>query len=289
MQTASRFLSTDPARVSARSEAAFFGALKTANNTFKSTATGRLATIDQAIIRRLDAAGAQPRRVLDLGISSGVTTLELAQALWRSGRPVAVTGTDRSMTGYLVDLPWGCRALVEPGGHILQYDLRGVPLRPWNRRLDYVTGMALVRRLVDRQLAPRARARLGVRRACSPVPLVSPRLARAGGVELVEDDIAVANCRFAGRFELIRAANILNRHYFSDAGLEAAVCNVRSYLAGAGSWLAVVRTHGGGDHRGTLFRMNDAGGLDPVERWGGGSEVEAEFLSAPVSSGGATR
>jgi hypothetical protein len=289
VQTASRFLATDPARVSARSEAAFFGALKTANDTFKSTATGRLAMVDQAIIRQLDAAAAQPRSVLDLGISSGVTTLELAQALWRSGRPVSVTGTDRAMTGYLVELPWGCRALVEPGGHILQYDLRGVALRPWNRRLDYLTGMALIRRLIDAQLAPRARARLDVGRACSPVPLVSPRLARAGGVELVEDDIAVENHRFYARFGLIRAANILNRHYFSEAGLEAAVRNVRSYLAGAGSWLAVVRTHGGGDHRGTLFRMNDAGNLDLVERWGGGSEVEGAFLSTCRSPGRAAR
>ncbi len=44
---------------------------------------------------------------------------------------------------------------------------------------------------------------------------------------------------FAGRFDLVRAANILNKSYFSTAQIRSAVSNIRSYLSGAGSLLIV--------------------------------------------------
>lgn len=280
VQTASAFFATDPEQLTARDEALFFGRLKTGNATFKRTAPGRLRMIDEALVAQLDRAGAGIDRVLDLGISSGVTTVELAEALGRSGRSVSVTGTDRALEAFLVDLPLGCRALVEPNGHVLQYEVLGRAIRPWTRRLDYLTGMALARRLVNHMLGPRARARAAQRAIAASVALVSPRLSRSVGVELVEDDVTRSNPHFVGGFDLVRAANILNRHYFDADALERAVGNVKSYLRGPGAWLLVVRTHGDSDHQGTLFRMNEAHGLDVIERWGEGSEVEA-LVSQP--------
>ncbi len=280
MQTASAFFAADPASLTAREEALFFGRLKTGNATFKRTAHGRLRMIDEALVVQLDRAAARVDRVLDLGISSGVTTVELAEALGRSGRSVSVTGTDRALEAFLVDLPMGCRALVEPNGHVLQYEVLGRAVRPWTRRLDYVTGMALARTLVNHMLGPVARARTAQRAIASSVALVSPRLSRSVGVELAEDDVTCSNPRFVGAFDLVRAANIVNRHYFAADALERAVGNVKSYLRGPGAWLLVVRTLGATDHHGTLFRMNAARGLDVVERWGQGSEVEALVLQS---------
>ena len=279
MLTANDFFALPPDRISAEVETRFFGALKTGNATFKQTGAGRLAAVDAALVAALARSGARVDTVLDLGISSGVTTLEMIDALRLAGHAARTTGTDRLVGAALVDLPMQCRALVEPGGHVLQYEVLGRGLRPWRRRLDYVTGMAAVRGLVGLMLGRQAAARLRSGDGARQVALVSPRLARATGVTLVEDDVTTANPAFANGFDLIRAANILNRHYFAPDALARAIANVRSYLKGPGSWWLVVRTHGASDHRGTLFRLDDAGQLAVVERIGSGSEVEDLILA----------
>ncbi|MET0309796.1 MAG: hypothetical protein ABW023_13900 [Sphingomonas sp.] len=286
MQTASKFFSADPNSVTPRDEARFFGGLRTGNFTFKRTEEGRLRAIDGALLRHLDRENATIETVLDLGISSGITTAELAVALAQSGRSVRMTGTDRAFAARIIDLPMGCRALVEPTGHVLQYEIFGRALRPWTRRLDYLTGMALARKVANRALGPIARTRGASPHAGAPVELVSRRLARLDAMRLIEDDVTIRNPVLAGSFDLIRAANILNRHYFEPAMLQCAVDNVRSYLRGPGAWLLVLRTHGDADHRGTLFQMDDDGTLIVMERWGGGSEVEEMFVREPVLQSG---
>jgi len=286
VQTASKFFSADPDTVTAHDEARFFGGLRTGNFTFKRTGEGRLRAVDRALIECLDRADARIDTVLDLGISSGVTTAELAAAIAQSGRTVSMTGTDRGLAARIVDLPMGCRALVEPSGHVLQYEILGRAMRPWTRRLDYLTGMIVAQKVVDRTLGPLARSRARTAEAGSPVALVSPRLSQSDAIRLIEDDITVRNPALVGGFDLIRAANILNRHYFEPADLQRAVDNVRSYLRGPGAWLLVLRTHGEDGHRGTLFRVAGDRGLAVVERWGGGSEVESMFLQAPADQSG---
>lgn len=275
---ASRYFTSAAAEVGSREEARFFNALKTANDTFKRTSAGRLAVIDREVVARVAQARASIAEVLDLGISAGVTTLELRDALAAAGHNPRVTGTDLSVRAALVPLPLGCCALVQPPGHVLQYEVAGRAVRPWRRRLDYVTGMGAAAWLVDRAFRATVLARSDQPGRHRPVALVTRRLAEAGDIAIVEDDVTVANPALVGRFDLVRAANLLNRHYFTPEALAAAVANVRSYLKGAGAWLLVLRTHGEDDHRGTLFRMNDMGRLQAELRWGGGSEIEAMLL-----------
>lgn len=274
---ASRYFSLPAGRVSARDEARFFNALRTGNATFKRTAAGRLAAIDRALVDWLVTHGKAPEHVLDLGISAGITTLELRNVLQAAGWDAAVTGTDRSLHAALLPLPFGCRALVEPDGHVLQYEVAGQAVRPWRRRLDYVTGIAPLGWAVDRALRGAAAARLASPDR-EPVALVSRAVATASDIRLVEDDITVPNPDLIGRFDLVRAANLLNRHYFSGTDLAAAVANTRSYLRGPGALLLVLRTHGEDDHRGTLFVQDERGRLDVALRWGGGSEIEPLLL-----------
>lgn len=277
MQTAATFFATPPERISALDEARFFGGLKTGNDTFKRTEPGRLAAIDAALLTTLAEAGARIDTVLDLGMSSGTTTAELTAALRGGGHAARMTGTDRSIAAYMVDLPMGCRALIEPGGHVLQYEILGRPLRPWRRRLDYVNGMAVVRGLANMALG-RAAAE-GPRDPAREVALVSPRLRAVEAVSIVEDDITRTNPAFVGAFDLVRAANILNRHYFTPDDLAKGIANARRYMRGPGSWLLALRTHGLADHRGTLFRMNETGALAVVTRYGSGSEIEDLLLA----------
>ena len=270
---ASAFFAAAPERISARDEARFFGRLKHANNTFKTTEPLRLARIDRALVATLAAHGRRIGAVLDLGISSGVTTLELMERLRGAGHAADTIGTDRSVQARLVALPFGCRALVEADGHVLQYEVLGQAIRPWARRLDRWTGMAAVRALVDARLRGPATARASAGEG-ETVALLSPRLRRCDAFRWYEDDITRRNEAFVGRFDLVRAANLLNRHYFTPEALREAVANAIAYLSGPGAWLLVLRTHGASDHRGTLFRKTDAGGLEIVDRYGPGSEVE---------------
>lgn len=278
MHCASAFFSAAPEDITARDEARFFGLLKTANNTFKRTEPARLAKIDAALIASLATYRCRIDTVLDLGISSGVTTLELMTALRAAGHRAQVTGTDRSLRAQLVPLPLGCHALVEPGGHVLQYEVLGRAIRPWERRLDRWTGMAMARALVEWRLREPAvtRAASG---AGKEVALLTPRLRRSNAFRWHEDDITRRRDSFTGRFDLVRAANLLNRHYFEPAALRAAVANAIAYLSGPGAWLLVLRTHGASDHHGTLFRMDDAMRLSVADRYGRGSEVEDLVLN----------
>jgi hypothetical protein len=142
--------------------------------------------------------------------------------------------------------------------------------------------MIVMRGLLHWLLDARARQKLASG-AGRRVALVSPRLWQSGAVELMESDITLPDRRLIGGFDLIRAANILNRHYFDHATLLRAVANVRSYLRGPGAWLLVVRSVEGTGHHGSLLRLQQDGSLNVIARYGDGSEVEALFTGRAIN------
>ena len=277
--TASDFFSRAPDRVSADDEAMFFTSLKAGNKTFKKTASGRFKALDAALIRHLAETPPRIGELLDIGMSSGVTTLELDAALVAAGHALRITGTDLSLNAYIVSVMAGCQALVDGTGHPLQYDLFGRAIRPWRRRLDWFDGMVVVRSLINQVCAPRARRALAANEILRRVRLVSPRLSRRQDIAVERDDVTVENPAFSARFDIVRAANILNLDYFDQAVLRRALANVTSYLSGPGALLLVARTLGDDEHHGTLFEIAQRGDqFRIVERYGNGSEVEALVL-----------
>ena len=86
--------------------------------------------------------------------------------------------------------------------------------------------------------------------------------------------------RFEGKFDFIRAANVLNLGYFNATTIQAGLANVLGYLSGPGAWLLVGRS-GKRGHDATLFRVSSDGRrLQIIERMGMGSEVEHLVLRA---------
>jgi hypothetical protein len=141
--------------------------------------------------------------------------------------------------------------------------------------------MVIVRGLLNQYARPRARQSLASNRIIQRVRLLSPRLAQRHDITVVRDDVTVANPALSRRFNVIRAANILNIDYFDTASLNRALSNVISYLSGPGALLLVVRTLGDDEHHGTLFEVTEQGNdLRIIERYGAGSEVEAMVLAA---------
>ena len=277
--TATAFFNEPAGSVPSHAEDAFFGGIKLGNDTFKLTRAGRLADLDAWLLAQLGQESADIDQMLDIGVSSGVTTLDLVEQLRRAGYARAVTATDLAVNAYILPVWPGCRALVDRDGHALQYDVCGWALRPWRRRLDMVDGMVMVRWALNALCRDRLSRlmRDGPPAEARTVRLVSPRLDRAEDIRVEQDDIMVRNPAFVGRFDLIRAANILNRDYFAPRALGRAMDNAIAYLSGPGAWLLIGRTLPDSTHHASLFRLDETGRLVIADRFGAGSEVE-EFV-----------
>ncbi|MDX2287579.1 MAG: hypothetical protein NW217_01980 [Hyphomicrobiaceae bacterium] len=267
--TARKFLSRGAA-LSADEEARFFAAIKAANGTFKTTMANRMPEIDAALAEVLIDAGILTPVVLDAAVSSGVTTLDLREALIARHLHPSIVATDILVNARLIDLDRQTRALVDDRGHPLQFDIMGVAVSPWHGRLHTLLGLGLISGIMMRKLARHVPASGG---PGDVVKLVTQRLTRAPSVEVIEDDLGIPNPRLFKRFDLVRAANVLNRAYFDDAAIARMARSLATYLKGEGGLLLVNRTHADGANHGTLFRLT-GGRFVPRRRFGSGSEIE---------------
>lgn len=275
--TASEFFQR-PANVPQHVEDAFFSSIRNCNRTFKCTRRDRFADLDRHLIDVLrDRFQNGPSQVLDTGVSSGTTTLDLQAAFAKAGFCPRITGTDLALHAKIVPLGKRCSALVSDDGHLMQVDIGGIAVRPWPRRLDVLSGMRLVRPWV-RRWAERRLQQTSAHIVAQRVLLVSPRLENHPSISIVEDNILVRRKAFEARFDVIRAANILNHGYFRPEELQRALSNLKSYLAGPGALLLVARTMRSGEHHGTLFELGDQRRLRVLHRYGNGSEVESIAL-----------
>jgi len=268
-------------RALAHAEQVFFGGLRLSNGTYKTTLSHRLDDVNEL------AAEVLPRgrrlRVMDVGASSGITTAEWSEQLARMGVDHELVAGDLVVSGDLLTLGRSAAALWQEDGHPLAVQL-GRRCIYLGRRIPGMSAarsaLAAIHRLLVMHLprstdgAPPVAWALRRRR----VALVSRRLAARPAVRLVVDDIAQSG-RFAGEFDVCRAANVLNRSCFSDRELRAMAYNLRDRLA-PGGVLIVCRTERAADgdvNRATVLRKVE-GSLEVVARLNGGSDVEDLLL-----------
>ncbi|HEV7307783.1 ATP-binding protein [Ensifer sp.] len=277
VMSARQFYSGSEASTDYTRESEFFAKLKMRNGTFKLTRPSRFRELETAFRPVLTERSERLREALDVGVSTGVTTVELLRYLETCGAAPRITATDLFIDAHIVEVATGIRVLADPEGWPLQYDVAGLAIRPWIRRLDYVSLAFIPRHLASTILQPRLRALIRSGRS-EPVQMITRSLSDADSIAFVEDDIMRRSADFAGRFDLVRAANILNRSYFSNDQIRTAVANIHSYLSGPGSLLIVTRTNEKGENGGTLFEVGADGSFSVVKRVGGGSEVEDLIL-----------
>ncbi|PDT52901.1 MULTISPECIES: ATP-binding protein [Sinorhizobium] len=275
--SASEFYSSGVDTTDAVLESAFFAKLKMRNGTFKLTQPSRFQELEVAFRPHAQERAGSLREVLDVGVSTGLTTVELARFLSDCGSAASITATDLFIEAHIVELfPW-FRVFCDPGGWPLQYDLRGIAIRPWIRRLDYVT-LAFIPLMLSRSiLQSRLRSRISAG-VSTPVRMVTRSLPPNGAIVFVENDIMRQSERFIRRFDMIRAANILNTGYFSADQLHVAIENIQAYLHGPGALLMIARTNRAGENAATLFELDEEGSFTALERVGGGSEIERLVL-----------
>jgi hypothetical protein len=286
MLAARNFLHAPPERVTAQMEEEFFSSIRGRNGTYKTTVHQRFSSINRSLAHKLQEGQISTGSVLDIGISSGISTLELYDDIRACGYDTHIVGTDVLIDAYMVRVGTGCYALIDETGFPLRFDVFGRGMKPWVTSADYRTGMFVFRKMVNITFTHRARRLLGVAERqpggerVRSVRLVTPRLGGARDIAIQADDIGKFNPAFSGRFDFIRAANIFNKGYFQPPVLERMIGNVRAYLKAPGASLLVVRTHEDQVNHGTLFRLSDDRRFAVLDRFGEGSEVEDIVLRA---------
>ncbi len=270
-----------------RMEREFFSSIRVQGGVNKTTWSGRLFEVEEAIETALSESGMTPTSCLDVGASSAISTLDWWRNLKRNGHGCRMVALDRSFRGYLVDLAPGMRVLADSEGKILQYDVAGYGFRPSPfRPRDRYSGVFLLGMLLeywyDRYRVRRWPTARGPRIPNSPEPglnsrevwLVSPLARREPAISFYEWDVfAPVPPDLRGGFDLVRVANLFNLEYFDEARIRLGLQRVRQYLKPEGGILAVSRTWEDGSNHGTIF-YSDGGRLAPVRRKGSGSEVE---------------
>jgi hypothetical protein len=263
----------DDGRAGSLDEDQFFHHLRLPNGTYKTTAHGRLTALDRWLVSKLVEPDVS---LLDVAVSSGVTTVELLEAMDSAGIRVNATVCDLCIHARIRHLALGLEVLIDSQGYILQVASRlGVKGRPHDprgsvRRL----GLASVFRLLE--AACRVTENLP-RESDIPVQLLSRRLRQRADVLVFEQDIFERREDWVGRFSVVRAANILNRDYFNESRLIQGIQNLQSYLQ-LGGFLLVGRTDEESETNASLLQLTPAG-LVLIDRFGTGSEVELLALS----------
>jgi hypothetical protein len=245
-------------------ERRFFAKLRLSNGTWKTTYPNRLDDLNQQLLAHLP--NDRPLELMDVGVSSGISTVEWSDQLSASGIEHRMLAGDLHPDAKLLALGGWFAVLFGAGNDeplLLEVGALSVPLRS-GRRLVRLARPFLTACL--RPLAARAR----------PVRLVTPELLRRPEIELVRDDVSQPGS-YLERFDAVRVANLLQPAYFDAATLRRIALNLRQRLR-EGGLLVVCRTGVDEVNRATIFRRRGER-LEPVDSLNGGSEVEDLLLS----------
>jgi hypothetical protein len=255
------------AHPSEETEELFFTRIRLPNGVYKTTEAHRLDDLNQLVTRLLPAE--RPLALMDVGISSGITTLDWSEQLTGAGVAHQIVAGDSHTGGEWLSLGWTDLLFDRDRRDLLYADLFGFGLN--------VSSDSIHSALVARALKLLARLSRFLRPELRYVELVSPRLRDCRAITVVEDDIFNRRPEMTGRFHALRAANILNRGYFDDPHLREAVANLQDRLRQGGLFI-VCRTRPDGTNHGTVFQLA-RGRSAAVARIGDGSEIEDLILS----------
>ena len=258
----------------AQDEDLFFHSIECRNGTRKTTCHRRLDDLNALVQGLLPPQ--RPLEIMDVAVSSGVSTAEWLVALEQAGIECHMLAGDAVVDAFLISLG-RLRALADKTGHLMQLDLGGRAVRlPPPRRRDrlryapFIAAMKAATRLFDLGAHDeKTQRRLGV--TCRPLTLLSPSLSEFPQLRAVEDDILL-NKSFRQRFHVLRAANILNLVYFDKPTLERMLLNLRARLL-PGGLLIVCRTNEAGVNNASIFTLEEDGRFVTTARLNAGSEI----------------
>ncbi|MFZ0771037.1 MAG: class I SAM-dependent methyltransferase [Candidatus Sulfotelmatobacter sp.] len=269
----------------------FFDCLRLKNGVYKTTYPHRLDDLNTRVADYLPAS--RPLRLLDVGISSGVSTLEWMDSLEAARIDYHMTGIDLTIDGLLVSFGDRLHAVLDGTKWPLLFEIDGQWLSnpPRKRHLvRHFFSLALVkyalflwaRRYRESEFEQVQRI-LGMPTTTRAIHLVTPGLMNHPRVTIAEGNI-LTQSGLQGEFHAIRAANILNRGYFDDDTLTKILQNLRRHLTPNGI-LAVCQTHDEESvNRAAIFELGEDNRFAVLAKMSGGSEIEDLILQLPTAS-----
>jgi hypothetical protein len=249
---------------------------------WKRTAPGRLRESERALCAALAARTGTALHVLDLGASDAVTTVELVRALRSTGAArVHAVAADRD----LVLVP-------HRRGPVVEYRATdGEPVLLTVGRLAVRLPRSEHRWHVASTLVAGAYLRWGSRFRRSlapgePISLLSPVVVvDEPSIEIVAMDCLAEHADFHGRFDAIRASNLLNPRNFGVAELRRILVLCHRYLR-EGGCVVISRNEarGAGEvERGAVWSRTPTG-FRLSQTFSGGSEIDELVASVHVSA-----
>lgn len=226
---------------------------------WKWTAPGRLKAMDDLLSECISASELKSIRMLDVGASDGITSLDTYELLTSSGHAdVSISVLDRTTKLYACPVALGtvyCTSRKKPV--LFRCGRLGLCLEPmeglegiaWNWLAHCLTNH-YERQLAERQLSED-----------SIISLVHPNVSSNESLEVVEGDLFDSNPAWTGKFNAVRASNVLNRSYFSDDQITEALAVLHGYLKSDGL-LIVSRNDIGPDSEvelGAIWARTDTG------------------------------
>jgi hypothetical protein len=264
-------------------ERLFFSRIGLKNGVFKTTEHNRLDDLNEKLVGLLPRP--QRLKIMDVAVSSGISTLEWVRQLEREGFDFEMTAGDLSLKVSLYSLGRGFQVLVDSEGFLLQIDVLGMSF-PNASGTRFRNTIYKVFRILSRVLFFVLGVRDTAAESCqsfydrfrfsrTSLNLVSPALLEdLQRMTLLEDDISTnRDPSLSRQFDVVRAANVLNRVYFDDATLTRMVFNLKDRLV-PGGLLIVCRTDEEQNNHGSIFRLNPDDSFEVLDRIGNGSEIE---------------
>lgn len=273
-------------------EDALFRDIRLPNGTAKETCQGRLDPLSTWWADHLGEVDG-PLRLLDVGISSGVTTHEWLAWFRRRGHEVTGVGVDMYIHAILLR-SGDVEFLTTLDGRLLCTTILGRrfsaawgfdPLSLAKRALPVSVARAASRLLhacfAGGRVAPPGRldpCRMGARLGFEAwyVPLLA-RSTRTDRDLTCREASLFDLSSVPGEFDLVRAANILNNSYFTTAELQEGFAEITTKVRDGGQF-CVSRTDESGRTSATVWRRcGDK--LEVTGRMNGGSEIEPSVAS----------
>lgn len=239
----------------------FFARIYLPNKTFKTTSSNRFKDLNSFSLEYI--AGFKRPAIMDVAVSSGISTSEWTGFLQQHGIDFEMTATDLINEAIICSLTDSLEFLVDKDGRLLHIDLWG---------FGFSSDLRL--HLGNAHLLPLKLSAVAVFKLTRKFIRNGKQISlQAAGLHIVNDDLLLANpAEWQGKFHVIRAANILNKVYFDSTQLRTMLNNLHARLKEDGI-LIVSRTDDCGNNNATIFRKKDHH-FQPIARLGHGSEIE---------------
>ncbi|SCA56216.1 hypothetical protein MTBPR1_20064 [Candidatus Terasakiella magnetica] len=248
----------------------FFQHLRLSNGSFKTTCDNRLNDVNSYVDEFLDFDC--ELKILDVAASSAISSVEWFAHLQKKSLKMDYTASDLTMVGRYYQTGFTDLLFEKQTGHLLQADILGQAF-PSSSGVRWKNQ---IYRLLKASTSP-------YRNKGKEIKLVNRLAARCeqenSNFSLCELDMFQASKQLNSKsFNVIRAANILNRSYFTEAQIFQAIKQLFSLLDDGG-FLIVVKSEDDGMNNGAVYCKKEKT-FEHLGTINGGSDINELVRSA---------